>query len=97
MNSNLRRLRDLLDDNNVGFCYSDLIEEIDEDMQLLEDELSSLEDSKKDYDCTFCSRFDDRQDLHRDLTMLEAKHELKQISDEAYLVTKNILNQYVTI
>lgn len=64
---------------------------------MLEDELDSLESTKKDYDCTFCTRFDDRQDLHSDLQQLEAQHELKQISQETYEYCKNILEQYVTI
>ena len=107
MNSNLLILRDLLDDNNVGFCYSDLIEEIDDEIKELESEIDCLEHYNAEYEdhhyCESCGKLEefenyiDSHDLHRDFQQLEAQHELKQISDESYLVAKSILEKYVTI
>lgn len=93
MNSALYKLQNLLEDHTLEFCYCDLIDEIDEEIEKLEDEL-------EDKDCSNCYKFDeflDRDLLHNDFLQLEARHELKQISDEAYLVAKSILEKYVTI
>lgn len=92
-NTNLLELRNLLDDNCVDFCYSDLIEAIDDDFTELADELEDIDCDS----CIKCAGYVDPQDLHSDLIQLDASYALKQVSEETYLYCKNILEQYVTI
>ena len=105
MISALRNIKNLLDDNHIE--YGSLIGILDNEITKLNDRIDDLEfdietsdDYEDDMDCDRCDRYVDYIDpnlLHSDLLQLEAKYQLREVSEETYNYCKNILEKYVTM